>query len=72
MKAVYILNEAIGKRHSHGFLEGDKKHPVSREMTSVHLKALCFCSSHSNSNSENLLWKYTSNIMKMLIPKAMF
>ena len=42
MKAVYILNEAIGKRHSHGFLEGDKKHPVSREMTSVHLKALCF------------------------------
>ena len=40
MKAVYILNEAIGKRHSHGFLEGDKKHPVSREMTSVHLKAL--------------------------------
>ena len=42
MKAVYILNEAIGKRHSHGFLEGDKKHPVSREMTSVHLKAVCF------------------------------
>ena len=42
MKAVCSLNEAIGKWHSHGFLEGDEKHPVSREMTSVHLKALHF------------------------------